>query len=353
MKQGMVLFLRDRFGWSCLYFGGFFFIMIYFLLTFRFHHISLSIGEWFYFWVLVFTPYIVHIIFSFLRWYPIYQEWNFRSQQISIDHFVKRKVKGSMEQKFYQQVLLRQSELFLTEQEKLAERYRLQQDFMNLWVHQMKTPLAAISLDFQQAPTHPDQLKSWIVSLEEEWEKLDRGLDLALSMARIEDFTFDYHIQPISLIDDVRQLLNDRRKSFIRHRIYPQLDAEKSLNWTILSDKKWNRFLLDQIIQNAIKYTAQVRQQSQLLILLTQEGKEIVCSIRDQGPGIPAQDLKRVYAPFFTGENGRLFAEATGMGLYLVKRLCDELGHQIHMESEFGKGTTVILRYQKYREALQ
>src|SRR5690606_21497774 len=98
--------------------------------------------------------------------------------------------------------------------------------------------------------------------------------------------------------------------------------AEKG-EWIVLTDPKWHRFVLEQIIQNALKYTRQVKKESQLLLVLKKQEHQIQLSIQDQGPGIPPEDLPRVFDPFFTGQNGRRFEEATGMGLYLAKKVCD------------------------------
>lgn len=347
--QGLLLYARSRLDWTLLYGLQLLLISVYLRLLSPFRFGSLTAADWYYIWLLSLLLYLLFFAVSFLRWYPTFHQWQLRAQQDVVGGFVGDHFSGTAEQRYYQVVLRRQAHLFFQEQQKQNEHYRLHLDFVNAWVHQMKAPLSTISLELQQPPKEIDQLHNWLLSLEEEWERLDQGLDMVLSMARLGDFALDYQVKPLSLLHELQQLLQKRRKALIRHRIFPKFQVDERQDWTIFSDEKWHPFLLDQILQNAIKYVSQVRQQSQLLIRLQQTEDEIICRIQDEGPGIPPQDLKRVFAPFFTGENGRRFSQATGMGLYLVQQLCLALGHRVEIESEWGQGTTVLLFYQKVK----
>ncbi|PHC35855.1 hypothetical protein COF09_30600 [Bacillus toyonensis] len=109
--------------------------------------------------------------------------------------------------------------------------------------------------------------------------------------------------------------------------------------YTVESDRKWLRFIVNQILSNAIKYSAGSR--GNITIAVFEKDKSVVLEIQDYGVGIPKEDLPRVFRPFYTGENGRKFKESTGMGLYLVKNIIARLSHKIEIESEFEKGTKV------------
>ena len=116
------------------------------------------------------------------------------------------------------------------------------------------------------------------------------------------------------------------------------------------SDAKWLHFMLNQLLSNAIKYSS--GSQQKILFSSQVEGREARLTVRDYGVGIPASDLKRVFQPFYTGENGRKFRESTGMGLYLVKEICIRLGHRVEIESKVGEGTAVTLIFTSHERRL-
>jgi signal transduction histidine kinase len=143
----------------------------------------------------------------------------------------------------------------------------------------------------------------------------------------------------------VRKVVNGRRRQFIRQELFPHLSVEAA-DCTVLSDAKWLAFAVDQVVGNALKYGAQAGQEGQSLTIRLRSGERCLeLNIADTGPGIPPQDLPRVFEPFFTGENGRKYAGATGVGLYLVRRVMDELGHDVSIQSTPGEGTTVTFRF--------
>ncbi|MDR6224467.1 signal transduction histidine kinase [Desmospora profundinema] len=110
---------------------------------------------------------------------------------------------------------------------------------------------------------------------------------------------------------------------------------------TVESDAKWLTFMVNQLVTNAVKYSSGTGET--VTFSSYHRGKNQVLEIRDHGVGIPKQDRDRVFDPYYTGENGRRFSESTGMGLYLVREVCERLGHGVELDSEKGKGTTVRL----------
>lgn len=226
-----------------------------------------------------------------------------------------------------------------------TEAHQRHLTFINMWVHQMKTPVSAIHLIAQRASEKEREgLRADLESVAEEASRLAEGLDLVLNMARLSDFAPDYRIERVDLLEALRDVINARKRQFIRVRIFPEVEATGPLQ--VLTDRKWHGFVLDQIISNALKYGAQGGPDGQRLMLrLHREGAEAVLTIADQGPGIPEEDLPRLFEPFFTGANGRRYADATGIGLFLVRQVVDRLGHEIRIDSRLGEGTTVTLRY--------
>lgn len=214
--------------------------------------------------------------------------------------------------------------------------YRKEQHitFMNRWVHQMKTPLSVIQLTVQELDDEPAA-----DSILEELDRLQKGLEMVLYTSRLDNFEHDFTVAPVSLLSVVREAVAENRKLFIRKKVYPDLRIEEGHD--VYTDKKWLRFMLGQLITNAVNYSAGVG--TKVTFTSYHRGKAIVLEIRDEGIGINKEDLRRVFEPYFTGTRGRQYNESTGMGLYLVREVSERLGHQVELESEVGQGTTVRL----------
>ncbi|OUB17546.1 hypothetical protein BK708_21695 [Bacillus thuringiensis serovar yunnanensis] len=203
--------------------------------------------------------------------------------------------------------------------------------FLNQWVHQIKTPLSVIELITQD--TDDERLES----ISEEVERMRIGLEMVLYMARLETFEQDFYVERVSLRKVVNEVIHENKRFFIRSYVYPKVEMEQ--DFTVETDRKWLRFILNQIVTNAIKYSMGSRKN--ITISAFTNNGTLVIEIRDCGVGIPKTDLPRVFQPFYTGENGRKFKESTGMGLYLARNIINKLGHDIEIESEVEVGTTV------------
>ena len=116
----------------------------------------------------------------------------------------------------------------------------------------------------------------------------------------------------------------------------------------VLSDRKWNRHMLDQIISNAVKYSKEEGEAKNVTFRLTKEGKKTVLYVEDEGIGMEETDLPRVFEPFFTGENGRNGRNASGIGLYFCKEISEHIQCQLSIESKIEEGTKVKIIYRNY-----
>ncbi|OKP68117.1 hypothetical protein A3842_27170 [Paenibacillus sp. P3E] len=203
--------------------------------------------------------------------------------------------------------------------------------FINQWVHQMKTPLSVMHLAVQ------NETDPFFDSLREEIDKLKKGLDTVLYTSRLDAFEQDFVAEPVQLHQLVRKVVAEHKNLFIRNKVFPEIQVDDRL--MVMSDDKWLAFALSQLITNAVRYSAGAS--SRVLIRSDVRGQLAALEIRDNGAGIPKQDIKRVFDAYFTGENGRRFGESTGMGLYLVREIASRLDHQVEIESEQGQGTAV------------
>ncbi len=223
--------------------------------------------------------------------------------------------------------------------EALNQQKQLEFHFMQQWVHQMKTPVSVLHLIIQKEKAHlPEELTH---SVQEEIERLQQGLDLALYQSRLQKFDRDFHVQQVPLKSVVKKTIQEFKSGFIRNQVYPAIQIDDS--FVVATDQKWLRFVLNQIVSNSIKYSRDTSET--IYFTASKNGKQVALEIRDTGYGILGQDLQRVFDPFFTGMNGRRFRESTGMGLYLSKEICNALGHGLTIDSATDKGTAVTITF--------
>lgn len=227
-------------------------------------------------------------------------------------------------------LLKEQYKHYQTQIKKLESAQEEHLKFMDHWVHQMKTPLSVIELSAQNLD-EPDSS-----NIREESDRMKSGLNTVLYMARLRSIEQDFHIKPVHLSKLVNEVNGEYKRFYIRNKVYPKLQITMDL--TVESDEKWIYFMLTQLISNAVKYSA--GKSNIILLSLYEKEKEAVLEVKDYGVGIPNSDVRRVFTPFFTGENGRKFRESTGMGLYLTKEAAERLGHRIEFDSTVGEGTT-------------
>jgi signal transduction histidine kinase len=165
------------------------------------------------------------------------------------------------------------------------------------------------------------------------------GLDQMLYSSRLEAIETDLKAERLNLRTLVTSIINQEKRLFVKNKVYPKL--ELSPDFYIYTDSKWFRFLVLQLITNAVKYTA--GHGHEVCIRAVEQSGKIVLTIEDDGVGIPKRDVPRVFNAFFTGENGRRYGESTGMGLYFVSQICLKLGHTIELDSTEGVGTACRL----------
>lgn len=206
--------------------------------------------------------------------------------------------------------------------------------FMDQWVHQMKTPLSVIELIAQNLD-EPDSS-----NIREETDRMKTGLNTILYMARLRTIEQDFHIKPVNLSKMINEVNGENKRFYIRNKVYPNLLQQKR-DIIVETDEKWLFFILSQLINNAVKYSK--GKSNRVDISIYEKEGEAVLEVKDFGVGIPEPDRRRVFDPFYTGENGRKFRESTGMGLYLTKEAADHLGHRLELESKVGEGSAFRL----------
>lgn len=229
----------------------------------------------------------------------------------------------------YQAILRALDNRRLTSDNRHTEARRELTDYYTLWAHQIKIPISAMRLLLQSGAEEAE--------MEEELFRIEQYVEMVLGYLRSESLSGDLMIRRCDLDGIVRGCVRKYRKQFIRRRITLNYDA---LNVNVLTDAKWLSFVIEQVLANALKYTPEGGN----IAIRMDEIRLDALVIEDTGIGIRAEDLPRVFERGYTGLNGREGdRRATGIGLYLCKRILTRLGHTIDIESAPGKGTRVIL----------
>ena len=219
--------------------------------------------------------------------------------------------------------------------EQIGEVQRERQEYreyIEQWIHEVKTPITAIKLICE------NNRCSFTRDLMAELENINRFTEQALYYARSEHTEKDYSVREIRLSDVIHGAIADNKYLLRQNNVAVTVE---NVEYSIYSDDKWLRFILDQLISNAVKYRVE---HPVLHFFAVKKTDSIILSVSDNGIGIPQGDLPRIFEKGFTGQNGRTIHSSTGIGLYLCRRLCDKLGIGISASSE-GEETIISLTF--------
>ena len=203
-------------------------------------------------------------------------------------------------------------------------------DYYSMWIHQIKTPIAAMNFLLDNEETDVKVFK-------QELFKIERYVEMVLTYIRLGSETSDYVITSIDLDEVVRENIKKYATLFINKKIKLNYVSHETY---VISDKKWLGFAFEQLLSNAIKYT---KSGGEISINISES--ELI--IEDNGIGIYEEDLPRIFEQSFTGLNGRYEKKSSGLGLYLCKKTLDKLGHHIEISSKVGEGTRIEITFPK------
>ncbi len=223
-----------------------------------------------------------------------------------------------------------------------ADEFR---DYIEMWIHEVKTPLATLSL------MNKDR------KIAAQLSRLDSYVEQVLYFARAENAEHDYLIKPTSLAEIIKNVATRNRDLLLASNVDFIVN---NLDYEVFTDSKWLEFIINQILQNSVKY-----QSKTITISAEDTAEKTILTITDDGLGISAKDLPRVFEKSFTGENGHgaissangrtsrnslpsSGQKSTGMGLYIAKTLCNKLGHQIEISSPNQKGAIVEITFPRH-----
>ena len=212
----------------------------------------------------------------------------------------------------------------------MTEDYK---EYIELWIHEIKIPIATSKMVIENNKNEVTK------SIDEELNKVENYIEQALFYARSNTVEKDYYIRKVVLKEIVNESIKKNKSSLIQEKISINIH---NLDIEVNTDNKWIVFILNQIIQNSIKYR---KKEKSIIEIYANQGKEnVILYVKDNGIGIRQGEITRVFEKGFTGTNGRLSnKKSTGIGLYLCKKLCNKLGIGIELNSVQNEGTEIRL----------
>ncbi|WP_298467333.1 ATP-binding protein [uncultured Psychrobacillus sp.] len=210
-------------------------------------------------------------------------------------------------------------------------------EYIELWIHEVKIPISSLVLmTHNSKETLPKKYTTQI-------DRLDNYIDQVLYYVRSNTSEEDFFIKEVSLQKIITSVALKNKDDLLENNIE---FIVKTSNEKVLTDEKWLEFILNQIINNSIKYKRNIKV-PKIEIKVEEATQKVILTITDNGIGIPKNDLPKVFNKSFTGTNGRTTTKSTGLGLYIAKNLLKKLGHKIEIESEVNKYTKVTITFSK------
>lgn len=266
----------------------------------------------------------------------MFQFTKFRQKYIQLERAANQKeflpenlpkAEGGLEEE-YEKILERLYENIQNMENIYNEKELDMLEYYTLWVHQIKTPIASMYLKLQSEDSEFSR------EIGTDLMRIEQYVEMVLCYLRLDSSEKDYVFREYSLDCIIKQAVRRFAPQFIRKKI--QLEYETT-NAVVLTDEKWLLFVIEQLLSNSLKYT----KPGGRISLLWKPQQLLV--VKDTGIGIAKEDLPRIFEKGYTGYNGRQDKKASGIGLYLCKRICEKLGYGIRAESEIYKGTEIIL----------
>lgn len=243
-------------------------------------------------------------------------------------------VSYTIEDEIYQELLRKVGSSAIEEIHKIEDEQKEYEDYIEQWIHEVKTPITSIHLMLENRISENPGLKR---DLNVELSRLENDVELALYYARSEQIYRDYLIQKLNVRKVLLKVVNKNRTVIMNSSVAIDLDCDEALY--AYGDEKWLVFMLTQVLLNAIKYKAEA--DAKVVMRAKRDNKRIVLNIIDNGKGIKKEELPRIFDKGFTGSNGRDNEKSTGMGLYLVHKLCEKLEIDIKADSVYGEFTEI------------
>ena len=290
--------------------------------------------------IIIFITVFTIVIFFVILFFDYFRKRNFYNELLDKLNTLDKKylliemvlVPNFLEGKILYDVL---DEVNKNEHDLISNLKNKQEDFkeyIELWIHEVKLPLASLTLINRKDKNTLRELK-----------RIEDDVEQILYYVRCENANNDYLIKEWNLDTIIKNVALRNKDDLLALGIDFKVD---NCNLKVLTDSKWLEFIINQIVSNSIKYK---KDKDSIIEIIGKDFDDYVTiTIYDNGKGISKSDLPRVFNKTFTGNNGRtLSSKSTGMGLYLCKELCKSLGHKIEIDSRVNEYTKVIITIYK------
>ena len=283
--------------------------------------------------------YMISIIIEYFKRKKFYDNLLNMSEELDEKYLITEIIKNPnfLEGKIFKNTLEQIDKSMLENVNKYKYMTEDYKEYIELWIHEIKIPISASKMVIE------NNKNAITKSIDEELDKVENYIEQALFYARSNTVEKDYYIRKVVLKEIVNESIKKNKSSLIQEKISIDIhDLEIEVN----TDNKWIVFILNQIIQNSIKYR---KKENSVIEIYANQGKEnVILYIKDNGIGIKQGEITRVFEKGFTGTNGRLSnKKSTGIGLYLCKKLCNKLGIGIELNSVQNEVTEVKLVFPK------
>lgn len=327
-KDALKLFFLDN-AFICLivFLTQFFFFGILFMVK------GIWFEEIFYFAFLVFFMLTLFILIRFYKVGRVYGKLLLKSKLLN--DYIIEEPRSDFEKNYN---LMIDEIIKISSDKEIAQKQdkKIQKLMIYRFVHQMKTPLSVLKLIYENNGDKDDYKR-----IGRNINTLEYNLNQILNIYKLDDFKNDFVSEKVFLKNVCKDSINDLKDYFISSQIYPKLDIEDDIY--VYSDSKWLKLIIHQILTNAIKYS---NSNQSVNVTAKKKGDRVYLSIIDYGIGIEKADLKSIFELFYIGKNGRNNADSSGIGLYIVKKVSEYLGHKLEVESDINKGTTITVIFQ-------
>ena len=222
----------------------------------------------------------------------------------------------------------------VNEYKHLSEDYK---EYIELWIHEVKMPIATGKMIIENIKNEVTE------SIDEELDKIEKYIEQALFYARSNVPEKDYYVKKQNLKDIINTAILKNKRNLLQNKVRLNLH---NLDEQVYTDSKWCTFIVNQVIQNAVKYSKSNNKEIEIFSINNKEKTTLY--IKDNGIGIKKAEITRAFEKGFTGSNGRKVGQkSTGMGLYLCKKLCNKLGLRIDLNSKENIGTEIRIVFPK------
>ncbi|ABN52755.1 MAG TPA: sensor histidine kinase [Hungateiclostridium thermocellum] len=303
-----------------------------------------SLLDIFYLNILFFFVFLIFLAIDYTKWRNSYKDLK-RALDAgeNIDSFIPRG--NRLEEILIRDIIELKNKEKLEETEKLKKNLEEINDYITKWVHEIKIPLSVCELiaDKLEDEGQYDLSKELI----QETERMNFLVNQVLHMSRASSYSQDFIVEEVNLSSLVKNVVKNNMNLFISKKIELEMG---NLDFNIFTDKKWAYYVIEQIVNNACKY---VDVHGKIKIQGEENDESVILTIWDNGMGIPEKDIDRIFDRGFTGENGRKTTKSTGMGLYICKKVADQLNFNIEVSSEVSKYTEFKIIFYKLSDYLK